>query len=531
MKQNNKIDTRKIMILVFLFSMTLLTWLPLVVVHAQTTGHNYYQPFNTKNDWIDTHGETTAASGLLFANIIWNGLARTYHNFDLAYDSIDFACAPICYKQDNLGHLRLILFDTLDAKGTEVFKLEWSGQNTTEGRIKFWHNGSLVYNSEWLDSYKDWNGEFRITRKGSSANLYIDGYQKWSTNDTVDNSILSAAIEFTKINLLVDLIDICIPRSAQVLESSLVTQNDNMISSYFKFEINISEMYKFKVEYRVHQDNWTEWYVVSNEQIYYDQGTNYQIEGEICSVDPLDTKVQVRWSIYSKGGHILIDSLTSTENNISHVKIMDNSYLSWKADKCTSHLWFYVNISYEYYLMVQCRIKSEGGGWGNWTLLRWTGNNYSSEGTGIYYVIDTFYIEDDDTMEVNWSIHMNNKTTVLDTRTEQINVNFPEVSPSSYVDKQWYGRWIYIAYSRMHFDINTANIYTFIVDWRWKERGQGWTSWAVFAIMNSYYDVGSRYLYVSLLGYFLRTEDVQCRWSIYDANGAFLFSRYPVSSF
>ncbi len=531
MKQYKKLKTKRIRILLLIFSLVSITFLPLVMVRAERTGYNYYQPFDNNNDWVDTHGETTTVSGLLFANIIWNGLARTYHNFDSAYDSIDFVCAPICYKQDDIGHLRFILFDTLDATGKEVFKLEWSGQNRTEGRIKFWHNGSLAYNSEWLDLYKEWNGKFRITRKGSSVKLYIDGSQKWSTNDAADNSILSAAIEFTKIALYVDLIDVCIPSSVQVLNSSLITQNDNLIKSYFKFEINVSEIYKFKVEYRVHHDNWTEWYIVSNEQIYYDKGTNYQLEEDVYNINPLDTKVQVKWSIYSKGGYILIDSHTSDEYCITHAKIMDNSYLSWEADVCTSHFWFYVNISYAYYLMVQCRIKPEEGVWGDWNLLRWSGDNYSSEGTGIYYVSDTFNIEDGDTIEVNWSIHINNGNTLLDTRVEQINMNFPIVLSSSYVYKQWYGRYVYKAYSRMYFDINTANIYKFIVDWRWKGRGKGWTKWEEFTNLNGYYDVGSPYLFELYLGYFLRNEYVQCRWSIYDANGAYLFSCYPEYEF
>ncbi|MFX0181444.1 MAG: hypothetical protein ACFE95_00070 [Candidatus Hodarchaeota archaeon] len=531
MRQYEKLTTKKRKIL--MLSILLMTSLPIMTVRAEIAecNYNYYQPFDNNKDWVDTHGETTTASGLLFANIIWNGLARTYHNFDAAYDSIDLVCLPICQKQNDTGHLRFFLFDTLNATGTEVFKLEWSGRNRTEGRIKFWHNGSLVYNSEWLDLYKDWNEKFRITREGSSAKLHINGSLKWSTNNSVDNLILSTAVEFTNFGLYVDLIDVCIPGSVQVLDSSLITQDDNLIKSHFKVDVNISETYKFKLEYRVQHENWTEWYEVRNEQRYYNEGINYQLEENVSNVTPLDTKIQVRWSIYSKGGYILIDSFTSDEYHITHAKIMENSYLSWEANECTSHLWFYINTSYTYYIMVQHRIKSKEGVWGDWNLLRWSCDNYSSEGTGIYYVNDTFNIEDGDRIEVNWSIHINYNNKSLDTRVEQINVSFPIVLSSSCVYKQSYGRWFFKAYSRMYFDINTANTYKITVDWRWRERGRDWTNWEKLADKNSYYDVGSSYLFELSLGYFLRNGDVQCRWSIYDASGAYLFSCYPESAF
>ncbi|MFW9903505.1 MAG: hypothetical protein ACFFFH_04170 [Candidatus Thorarchaeota archaeon] len=526
MRQIEKLRAKKCKLL--MISLLLMTSLPIMMVRAETIepSYNYYQAFDDKNDWVDTQGETTTSSGLLFPNVIWNGLARTYHNFNVSYDNIDLVCIPICNKQNSTGYLRFSLFDSLDATGTEVFKLEWSGRNETEGRIRFWHNGSLVYNSGWLDIYKDWNQEFRIIREDSSAKLFIDNIQKWSTNNSLESLILSAAFEFTKFKLYIDMIDICVPGSVQVLDSSFLSQNDSLISSHFKFEVDIPETYKYKLEYRVYHDYWTEWNVVRNEQNNYTVGTNYQVDEDIYNINPLDTMIQVRWSIYSKGGYILIDSYTSDEFQIIYAKIMEKSYLSWEANKCTSHLWFYVNISYTYYLQVQYRIEPEEGVWGDWNLLRWSCDNYSNEGTGIYYVQDTFGFKNGDRMEVNWSIHINYGNKSLDTCSKQIKVTFPSILSSTYIYKKPFGR-LFIAYSRMYFNIYTAKTYRFIIYWRWRDRGRIWTPWREFVSFNCYYNVGSSYLIESYLGYFFLNGDVQCRWFIYDASGTYLFSSYP----
>ena len=75
--EHNKKLRKRIIILLLIFSLVS-TYLPLViVVRADRAGYNYYQTFDNKNDWVDTHGETTTDSGLLFANIIWNGLKQT----------------------------------------------------------------------------------------------------------------------------------------------------------------------------------------------------------------------------------------------------------------------------------------------------------------------------------------------------------------------------------------------------------------------------------------------------------------------